>query len=115
MKDTSLRSILPLAPYLALSRELAELIVPVRPRADFRAQLYHSLVAQARQRPANAALLPLPELEPAAGIPTRFARWVITAPAQDRRWVWGAAAVGSAVSLAGLVTYVWRRRGSRAA
>jgi hypothetical protein len=114
MKDTS-RSTLPLAPYLALSRELSELIVPVRPRADFQAQLYRSLTDQARQRPANVALLPLPEIEPAAGISTRFARWVVTAPAQDRRWVWGAAAVGSAVSLAGLVTYVWRRRGSRAA
>jgi len=114
MKDTS-KSILPLAPYLALSRELSELIVPAPPRADFRAELYHSLVARARQRPANAALLPLPEIEPAAGIPTRFARWIVATPGQDRRWVWGAAAVGSAVSLAGLVTYVWRHRSSRAA
>jgi hypothetical protein len=114
MKDTS-RSTLPLAPYLALSRELSELIVPVQPRADFHAELYHSLVERARQRPANIALLPLPEIEPTAGIPTRFARWIVAAPRQDRRWVWGAAAVGSAVSLAGLVTYVWRHRGSRVA
>lgn len=114
MKDTS-RSTLPLSPYLALSRELSELIIPVRPRGEFHAQLYNSLVDHARQRPAHAALLPLPGSDLTAGIPARFARWVITTPAQDRRWVWGAAAVGSAVSLAGLVTYVWRHRGSRAA
>lgn len=114
MKDIS-KSTLSLAPYLALSRELSELIIPVQPRGEFRAQLYNSLLDHARQRPAHAALLPLSGSEPTGGIPARFARWVITTPAQDRRWVWGAAAVGSAVSLAGLVTYVWRHRGSRVA
>lgn len=106
MKDTSP---LPLAPYLTLSRDLSAVIVPVQPRSEFRAELYHSLLAQAAQ------CLPAADRSPAAGIPVRFARWVIAAPGPDRRWVWGAAAVGSAVSLAGVITYFWRQRGRRAA
>lgn len=114
MKDTS-PSPLPLAPYLTLARELSALIVPVQPDSEFRAELYYSLLASAAQRQAPAAALPATARALAAGIPVRFARWVIAVPGQDRRWMWSAAAVGSAVSLAGLVTYVWHRRAGRAA
>lgn len=111
MKDTP--SPLPLAPYLTLARDLSAVIVPVQPRSEFRSELYRSLLECAAQR--QAELFPPADQRQTPGIPARFARWVVAAPGQDRRWVWGAAAVGSAVSLAGLVTYVWRRRVSRAA
>ncbi|MGC8780612.1 MAG: hypothetical protein ACP5UQ_07075 [Anaerolineae bacterium] len=104
--------ILPLAPYLGMARELASLIVPVQPRSEFRADLYEELMERARRR--QTAGLPVVEIAPAEGIPARFARWIVNGPTQDRRWVWGAAAVGSAVSLAGLATLVWRRRSKAA-
>ena len=106
---------LTLAPYLALSRDLSALLTPAPPDDRFRAQLYGSLIDHARRRQSQPLLLPLMEEDPETGIPRRVVRWVTNVPGQDRRWVWGAAAVGSAVSLAGLVTYVWHRRGSRAA
>jgi hypothetical protein len=114
MKENREQS-LTLAPYLALSRDLSALIIPVTPDDQFRAQLYESLLDRARRQQVQPMLLPLTEEDPETGIPHRVVRWVANVPGQDRRWVWGAAAVGSAVSLAGLVTYVWHRRGSRAA
>ncbi len=106
---------LTLAPYLALSRDLSALITPVSPDDQFRAQLYGSLLDHARRQQVQPMLLPLTEADPETGIPRRVVRWVAHVPGQDRRWVWGAAAVGSAMSLAGLVTLVWHRRGNRAA
>ena len=106
---------LTLAPYLALSRDLSALITSVSPDDQFRAQLYGSLVDRARRQQSQPLLLPLTEEDPETGIPRRVVRWVANVPGQDHHWVWGAAAVGSAVSLAGLVTFVWHRRGSRAA
>ena len=106
---------LTLAPYLALSRDLSALVTPVSPDDQFRAQLYGSLLDHARHQQIQPMLLPLTEEDPETGIPRRVVRWVAHVPGQDRRWVWGAAAVGSAVSLAGLVTLVWHRRGNRAA
>jgi hypothetical protein len=106
---------LTLTPYLALSRDLSALLIPVALDDQFRAELYHSLVDRARRQQFQPSLLPLTEADPETGISRRVVRWVSTVPGQDRRWVWGAAAVGSAVSLAGLVTYVWHRRGNRAA
>lgn len=114
MKDT-LPPPLPLAPYLALARELSALIVPVQPDSEFRAALYHSLLANAAQRQAQSAMPSATARTLEAGIPVRFARWVIAVPGQDRRWVWGAAAVGSVVSVAGLMAYFWRQRERRAA
>lgn len=106
---------LKLAPYLTLTRDLAAVLTPMPPSDEFRATLYHSLIASARQQHAHRLLLaPVPE-ETSGGIPERVAQWVAATPGADRRWVWGAAAVGSAVSLAGLVTFMWRRRGQRAA
>lgn len=106
------KSTLTLAPYLELARELTDLIVPVQPRPEFRDGLYADLVERARRRQASA--LPMVEIEPAGDIPARLARWIVTVPVQDRHWVWKAAAVGSAVSLAGLATLVWRRRSKAA-
>ena len=114
MKENREQS-LTLAPYLALSRDLSALIIPVSPDDQFRAQLYGSLLDHARRQQVQPMLLPLTEEDPETGIPRRVVRWVAQVPGQDRRWVWGAAAVGSAVSLAGLVTLVWHRRGNRAA
>ncbi len=106
---------LSVTPYLALSRDLSALLAPAPPDARFRAELHRSLVDRARREQLQPALLPLIEDEVESGLSRRVFRRVVTVPGQDRRWVWGAAAVGSAVSLAGLVTYVWHRRGSRAA
>jgi hypothetical protein len=114
MKENREQS-LTLAPYLALSRDLSALIIPGSPDDQFRAQLYGSLLDHARRQQVQPMLLPLTEEDPETGIPRRVVRWVAQVPGQDRRWVWGAAAVGSAVSLAGLVTLVWHRRGNRAA
>lgn len=105
---------LTLAPYLTLSRDLAALLTPVQLRETFRAELYRSLMDRACQQTPEPLFLPVPSHNAPQGIPTRFVRWVVSVPSEDRRWVWGAAAVGSAVSLAGIVTYVWHRR-SRAA
>ena len=106
---------LTLAPYLALSRDLSALITPVSPDDRFRAQLYDSLADRARRQQSQPMLLPLTEEDPQTGLQRRVVRWVASVPGQDHRWVWGAAAVGSAVSLAGVVTFVWHRRGNRAA
>ncbi|MCX7668944.1 MAG: hypothetical protein N2439_02585 [Anaerolineae bacterium] len=105
-------STLTLAPYVKLARELTDLLVPVPPRPDFVAGLYTDLLERAHKRQTGG--LPVVELEPTAGIPVRVARWIMNVPTQDRRWMWGAAAVGSAVSLAGLATLVWRRRSKAA-
>ena len=86
-------AVLPLMPFLSLARDLAALLVPVRPRADFRTGLQRDLMAAARQQAAHDRLF---DALPA----------VSSAP-DNRRWIWGAATVGSAVSLAGLAAYVW--------
>ncbi len=99
-----------LIPYLALTRELAHLIVPVHPRPEFCAGLYAGLMERARQR--QGTVLPVVEIEPVEDLPTRLARWIGSVPTADRRWVWGAAAVGSAASLLGALAYLmhYRRR-----
>ncbi len=106
---------LTLLPYLALARDLSALLIPVQPSECFHAELYRSLVENARQRQAQAVLFPPATDEVSTGIPRRVARWVMSVPGQDRRWVWGAAAVGSAVSMAGIATYMLRHRGRKAA
>jgi hypothetical protein len=90
--------VLTIVPFLALARELAALFAPVSPRPEFRSNLEGTLIAEARQQAAQFALLPV---------------MVESRDGGDRRWVKGAAAaaaVGSAVSLAGIVVYVLRRR-----
>ncbi len=106
--------ILTLAPYLALARELTGLLVPVRPRPAFRASLEASLLEAARRQ---CALEKLTIISPATMRPIEPA-WTwreLLSDGLDRRWVIGAAAVGSAVSVAGVMAYFWRQRGRRAA
>jgi hypothetical protein len=93
-----------LAPFLALVRELAAEIIPLRLRVEFRDELQRELMAAARQQYARDLLI-----------------WSTPAPAQaktSRRWVLGAATVGlgSAVSLASIVAaYYMRHRHRQAA
>lgn len=89
---------LSVVPFLALARELAALLVPIQPSAEFRAELERTLVAEAWRQNTQALLMPA-ELD--------------DRDAPERRWMMGAAAaaaVGSAVSIASIVVYVLRRR-----
>ena len=93
-----------LAPFLALVRELSAEVIPVRLRTEFRDELQRELLAAARQQYALDLLI-----------------WSTPAPPQaktSRRWVLGAATLGlgSAVSLASIVTaYYLRHRHRQAA
>ena len=95
-------SVVSLAPFLALVRELAAEIIPIRLRVEFRDELQRELMAAARQQYARDLLI-----------------WSTPAPAQtktSRRWVLGAATLGSAVSVASIVTaYYLRHRHRQAA
>lgn len=84
------------------------LLIPVRPSPQFRADLERSLLAAARQQNAQMTMTGFAPQAASAG--SRF-----TFP--ERRWVIGAAAaaVGSAVSIAGIVAYMLHRRSERAA
>ncbi len=109
-----------LLPLLALTRRLSELLIPVRPRAQFRAELQRSLLASARQQQARRRLsLPTHAADapaPAAPGPSRVPGWSnLEGIVGDKRWVLGAAAAGSAVSLVGILTYVVRRQHQRPA
>lgn len=105
---------LTLAPYLTLARDLTALIVPLQPSATFRENLETSLLAAARRQ---STLEKLAIVGPAAAYPVDPAwNWRDLLPeGVDRRWVIGAAAVGSAVSVAGVMAFFWRQRGRRAA
>ena len=98
-----------MVPFLALARELSALLLPVRPSSEFRVDLERSLLAQARQLNAQAAMADFASPGTYSGV--RF-------DSLERRWVIGAAAaavVGSAVSIAGIVAYALHRRSERAA
>lgn len=105
---------LPLAPYLALARDLTALIVPVRPRPAFRETLEASLLAAARrQHTLEKLAIAAPS---ALKLPEPSWTWrELLAEGREHRWAIGAAAVGSAVSVAGVMAYFWRQRGRRAA
>jgi hypothetical protein len=96
-------SVVSLAPFLALVRELSTEVIPVRLRTEFRDELQRELLAAARQQYARDLLI-----------------WSMPAPAQtktSRRWVLGAATLGlgSAVSLASIVTAYYLRHRQRQA
>ena len=96
--------IVSLAPFLALVRELAAEIIPIRLRVEFRDELQRELMAAARQQYARDLLM----WSTPAPVPTKT----------SRRWVLGAATVGlgSAVSVASIVTaYYLRHRRRQAA
>ncbi len=95
-------------PFLALARELAALLLPMTPAVQFRDDLERSLVSAARQQNTQAAF----------ATPDRSGDVTGERDGLERRWVLGAAAaaaVGSAVSIAGIVAYVWWHRSDRAA
>ena len=82
-----------LIPLLRLARDLAAWLRPVKPRAAFRHDLRRALVASGhRQLSPSLALAPM----------EHDAR---------RDWMLGAAAIGSAVSVVGVLAYLWRNRG----
>lgn len=94
-------TVLPLMPFLSLARDLAALIVPVHPRAEFCTALQRDLMAAAQQQAARDRLF-APGSTPNSEV-------------DGRRWIWGAATVGSAVSLAGIAAYVWFQHRRQAA
>ncbi len=83
---------LELAPLLQLAQEIAAALRPVRPRTAYRSELHQALVRAGYDQPLAdpTGLLNVPELR--------------------RDWVLGAAALGSAVSVMGVIAYVWRAR-----
>lgn len=86
-----------LVPLLSLARYLQRVLVPVRPSAQFRESLRAGLLTAAHQRIPAAA---------AAGGAAWRPQW---------EWIVGAAAVGSAVSIAGVAAFLIRRAQHRAA
>lgn len=107
------------APFLELSRDLRDTLVPIQPRPQFRAQLHLDLIAAARRQEALRKLglgAEAPDSSPgrAGEYGGRILQRLHLSPGQiSRRWVVGAAAAGSAASLVGVgvVAYVRRRRG----
>jgi len=79
----------------ALAAELQKALAPVAPRASFRRELGRELAAVARQQRAPRIVLQRP-------------------PNYRRGLLIGAAAVSSAVSVAGLVALLWHHRAQRA-
>lgn len=114
-------------PLLQLAREITGIIVPIRPRAAYRADLHRSLMMAARQQQAERALLLSESGRAAAGrlpaeLRSRVNAWAEQAGQDleefgenEHRWVVGAAVVGSAISLVGILAYVLRLRGRSAA
>jgi hypothetical protein len=100
--------VLSVMPFLSVARELAALLLPMSPNQKFRDDLESGLMAAAHQQHARGALVGYDELGAMPGERDGF----------ERKWVLGAAAaaaVGSAVSIAGIVAYVWWHRSERAA
>ena len=114
---------LTLAPLLLLAQEIAAMLLPLAPAAEYRSTLHRSLIKQARRQQAQRMLdladpIRSPFVPEALPLPNRVAGWITQETASldvDRRWVLGAAAFGSAVSLAGILAYVLSHRGRSAA
>ncbi len=80
------------APLMALANVLASLFQPVPPRPAYRTHLYQGLVNAAQRKRARQTAAQGRKREP----------W--------RPWVLGAAAVGSAVSVLGIIAYLIHSR-----
>ncbi len=78
-------------PLMALARALSGLWTPVQPRPEFRAQLRYGLIRAAQHKQALAALDSRPAL-------------------LRRPWIMGAAALGSAVSVIGVIAFLLHAR-----
>ena len=104
-----------LAALLDLSRELSRVLVPVRPRPEYREELYRRLLAEAHRQEA-LRLLSLPAGSTPELAASQTIHWLGPGDRSGgRRWIIGAAAVGSAASLVGLLAYVRIRRHGKAA
>jgi hypothetical protein len=116
-RDSHRRALIALAPLLDVARETAALLVPVQPRAQFRVELHRSLLASARQQKVQRALwLAVPDQPALLGRVNEWAEHGLSELSDtDRRLVVGAAVVGSALSVAGILRYVLRQRGRAAA
>jgi hypothetical protein len=107
---------LSLASLLDLSRELRDVLVIVQPRPQFREELYDNLLAEAHRQQAMRTLsLPAVSIVGLEGSQTIVRRVHLGYGTTGRRWIIGAAAVGSAASLVGLLAYVRNRRHGKAA
>jgi hypothetical protein len=112
-----------LTPLMLLARDIARLLLPITLRGEFRRELHRSLLIHARQQQAQRMLdLPIPgpawAFDEPHDLPERVVEWITqetSALTEDRRWMWGAAAVGSAVSLVGILAYVLSHRSKPAA
>ena len=111
-------AIIALTPLLDLARDLSALLRPVRPPVAYRAELHRGLVAAAQQQRVQYALFPpTPAHSDLFGRMNDWAGQGLSELSEgDRRWVVGAAVVGSALSLslAGLAGYMLHRRGRAA-
>jgi hypothetical protein len=107
---------LSLASLLDLSRELRSVLVMAQPRAEFREALYGQLLVEARRQQALRMLSLSIGSTPSYGeSPTTVQRAHLGYGSGGRRWIIGAAAVGSAASVVGLLAYVRSRRQGKAA
>jgi hypothetical protein len=100
-----------LAALLDLSRELRGVLVAVQPRLEFREELYGHLLVEARRQQALRILSqPVASDFALEDSQTSVRRIYPPYGSGSRRWIIGAAAVGSAASLVGLLAYVRVRR-----
>lgn len=108
------RATLSLTPYLELARDLAALLVPRHVRPEFKQSLEVGLLAEARRQYAlrQLAIGDSGSIQPRG--PLEAWREVLL-ESNERRWMIGAAALGSAVSIMGIVAYLWRQRNQRMA
>jgi len=107
---------LSLAALLDLSRELRSVLVAVQPRAEFREALYGQLLVEARRQQALRMLsLPVGSTPARGESRTTVQRIHAGYGAGGRRWIIGAAAVGSAASVVGVLAYVRSRHHGKAA
>jgi hypothetical protein len=97
---------LTVVPFLALAREISALFVPPRMRPGFRAELEESLVIAARRQVARDFLY-------GPGPAPRTWRRRVDDVQINAGWVVGGA-LASAVSIAGIVAFVWRHRSKAA-
>jgi hypothetical protein len=114
---------LPFASLLEIARELGNLLIPVEPSAEFRIELHRRLVVEARRqqdlrslssRSDRAAVSRGGAVVYRDGSAEVMRQLSGEDESSNRRWIIGAAAVGSA-SLLGLLVYVRSRRHARAA
>ncbi len=99
----------PLSAFGALIRAIEELLTPVAPRPVFREELHRNLIESSRRQFAQNAVV---RHQPSTTAwQQKVSQVFMSASGRvDKRWLWSAAAVGSAVSVAGIVAIALRHR-----